>query len=199
MEDSSDLVEVRKSEIGDIQLPDWVSADHFALRYTGKLRIDKPGKYNFYLNSDDGSRLFLDGSLVVDNDGRHVPEMVAGTIRLTAGYHDLEVQYFEHDGGNAIEVWWAGPGAPYGIIPDSAYSSLTCRYYEGTWWRLPFGRASARSQTVTVTTPEDSKAPADTTTTLRQLNQPWYVFTGETFCRNPRDLVWPSPPRRRAR
>ena len=132
MEDSSDLVEVRKSEIGDIQLPDWVSSDHFAFRYTGKLRIDKPGKYNFYLNSDDGSRLFLDGSLVVDNDGRHIPEMVAGTIRSTAGNHDLEVQYFEHDGGNTIEVWWAGPGSPYGLTHRFrlflAYVPLLRRY-----------------------------------------------------------------------
>jgi hypothetical protein len=171
VEDSNEFAEIRKSGVKDIGLPDWVSADHFALRFTGKIRIAKSGKYNFYLNSDDGSRLFVDGSLVVDNDGRHKPEMVCGTIRLTPGIHDLEVQYFEHDGGNALQVWWSGPGAAYGIIPDSAYSSLVCHYYEGTWWRLPFGRAAARSQTVTVKTPAAPATPNVTTTTLLQSRQ----------------------------
>src|SRR5262245_34772825 len=48
--------------------------DDFYVRWTGVLRVPKDGRYTFYLESDDGSRLFLDGQQVVNNDGQH--EMV---------------------------------------------------------------------------------------------------------------------------
>ena len=44
-------------------------ADTFASRHTGFLKIRKAGKYTFYLSSDDGSKLWIDGALVIDNDG----------------------------------------------------------------------------------------------------------------------------------
>jgi len=34
----------------------------FLARWTGVLRVPKDGKYKFYLESDDGSRLFIDNS-----------------------------------------------------------------------------------------------------------------------------------------
>src|SRR5437660_279855 len=45
----------------------------FAIDYTGKIWIDKPGKYTWALLSDDGSKLYIDGHIVIDNDGTHAP------------------------------------------------------------------------------------------------------------------------------
>ena len=45
--------------------------DGFALRFTGKIKISKKGAYRFFLASDDGSKLFIDGKEIVDHDGIH--------------------------------------------------------------------------------------------------------------------------------
>src|SRR5262249_19768710 len=43
----------------------------FAIDYTGRFWIDKPGTYRFSLESDDGSRLYIDDPLLINNDGLH--------------------------------------------------------------------------------------------------------------------------------
>src|SRR5437899_6987628 len=45
--------------------------NHFAIRWTGKIKIPKDGAYTFFMESDDGSRLVIDGKTVVDNGGLH--------------------------------------------------------------------------------------------------------------------------------
>jgi hypothetical protein len=151
VEDVSELNELKSEPCDSVRLPNWTDDEHFfALRYTGKIKIDQRGKYNFYLTSDDGSRLFLDGDLVVNCDGRHVEQTVCGTIELEPGSHDLEVQYFEHDGRKKLELSWAG-AVPYAEVPRDILSSLVVHYYEGTWWCLPFARTCAVSDVVNVT------------------------------------------------
>jgi hypothetical protein len=67
----------------------------FAIDYTGRFWIEKPGPYRFLLTSDDGSRLFIDGRQVVDNDGIHNPQDREGSIELAAGIHRIRVMYFQ--------------------------------------------------------------------------------------------------------
>jgi hypothetical protein len=151
VEDVSDLVESKTAEIDFVRLPHGLhDEDFYALRFTGKLDVKKRGRFNFYLTSDDGSRLFLDGSLVVNNDERHVEQTVCGTIDLEVGQHELEVQYFQHDGSEKLELSWAGAGVPYSQVTPANLSSLVYRYYKGTWWRLPFDRLCAVSDVVNV-------------------------------------------------
>ena len=45
--------------------------EDFAIRFRGELAIDTPGLYHFGLYSDDGAKLYIDGTLIVDNDGVH--------------------------------------------------------------------------------------------------------------------------------
>ena len=56
----------------------------FAIDYTGKFWIEKPGRYRFLLTSDDGSKLYVDDKVVVDNDGVHPSLDRAGGRRLSA-------------------------------------------------------------------------------------------------------------------
>ena len=52
----------------------------------------------FTIASDDGSRLFIDGHLVVDNGGLHGTFAKDGTVALTPGYHDIRMEMFENFG-----------------------------------------------------------------------------------------------------
>jgi len=67
----------------------------FAIDYTGRFWITNPGSYNFVLTSDDGARLYIDGDLIVDNDGLHAPEERSGRIELNGGIHRIRVSYFQ--------------------------------------------------------------------------------------------------------
>ncbi len=84
--------------------------DHFAIRWVGKIEVKKAGEYVFRVASDDGSRLKVDGKVVVDNDGIHPVKPVDGKVRLEPGEHEVTVDYFEKGGEEELSVWWSGPG-----------------------------------------------------------------------------------------
>lgn len=67
----------------------------FAIQYTGKFWIETSGRYQFRVLSDDGSKLWIDGELLVDNDGIHVPLSVDGSAELSRGVHHLRLDYFQ--------------------------------------------------------------------------------------------------------
>jgi hypothetical protein len=84
--------------------------DNFAFVFNGQIECLKDGKYSFTISSDDGSQLFINGKMIVDNDGVHGIKAKAGSVELKKGKHDIEVKYFELAGGEALSVSWAGPG-----------------------------------------------------------------------------------------
>jgi hypothetical protein len=67
----------------------------FAIDYTGKFWVQYPGIYRFLLTSDDGAKLYIDGKLIVDNDGTHAPLDAYGEAVLKVGLHRIEVAYFQ--------------------------------------------------------------------------------------------------------
>ena len=84
----------------------------FAVRFEGYIDIVNPGMYKFHLISDDGSRLFINGEQVVDNDGYHSPRGKKGSIHLQAGLYPLVVEYFQGPRYRiALELRWTPPGA----------------------------------------------------------------------------------------
>jgi hypothetical protein len=74
---------------------------NFGADITGFLFVAANDTYQFTLNSDDGSLLYIDGVLVVDNGGTHGPRSVTNSTFLTAGLHPFEVQFFEAYGGDS--------------------------------------------------------------------------------------------------
>ncbi|WP_342078280.1 PA14 domain-containing protein [Yoonia sp. SS1-5] len=88
------------------------ATDLFAARYSGELDVETAGTYTFSLNSDDGSALYIDGELVIGNDGLHAAEEVQATVELTAGSHDIEIRYFEAYGAQTLRLMWETPDAP---------------------------------------------------------------------------------------
>lgn len=67
----------------------------FALDYQGTIYVPKAGEYGFHLSSDDGSRLYLDDKLVVDNGGVHSMADSTGSATLTQGDHKFRLTYFQ--------------------------------------------------------------------------------------------------------
>jgi len=67
----------------------------FAIDYSGRFWIEKPGKYQFALLSDDGSKLYIDDKTVINNDGVHPPKVMFGNVKLSGGIHDIRVSYFQ--------------------------------------------------------------------------------------------------------
>ena len=94
--------------------------DHFAFRFSGFVNVPEAGSWRFTTESDDGSRLYVDGRLVVDNWGDHGPRERAGEVTLTPGRHAIEVEMYERGGGEHLAVTWAGPGLPRGALPAAA-------------------------------------------------------------------------------
>ena len=67
----------------------------FAILYQGKFYMPKSGNYTFSLLSDDGSKLIIDGKVVIDNDGIHPPTERIGSVYLKKGIHKIKVPYFQ--------------------------------------------------------------------------------------------------------
>ncbi len=78
----------------------------------------KSGKYTFYVASDDGSRIYLNDKLLVNNDGLHGMSEKSASVDLSAGLHDLVVTYFDNGGGDGLKVTWSGPGFKKQEIPE---------------------------------------------------------------------------------
>ncbi len=105
-----------------MDVPQLKRRDAFALRFTGSILIDKTGKYTFFTTSDDGSRLYIGKTLVVNNDGLHGPVEKQGQIELAAGMHPIVVTYFDNGGGDKFQVAYAGPGVKKQAIPATKLS-----------------------------------------------------------------------------
>jgi len=73
----------------------------FAIDYTGRFWIAAPGLYRFSLLSDDGSKLYIDDELVIENDGVHPARDQRGEVDLTTGMHRIRVLPGAANGGSA--------------------------------------------------------------------------------------------------
>ena len=86
---------VKSGIVNEIKIPDWVREDFWAIEYKGYLKIDGTAVYKFFTNSDDGSRLFIDNSLIINNDSIHGVQIRTGQIALEKGFHPIKIQFFE--------------------------------------------------------------------------------------------------------
>lgn len=129
--------------------------DQYAIRFESHINIATAGNYTFYLTSDDGSKLYIDSKEVVNNDGLHSATEKSGSMYLTAGRHNIKVDYFEGWGDDVLMVKYSGPGISRQTIPSNqlfieAFTNpanppmpetdeqgLTYAYYEGGWSTLP--------------------------------------------------------------
>ena len=89
----------------------------FGIQFSSSIKINSKGEYHFYLLSDDGSRLYINNTLVVDNDGGHGAIERKGSISLQPGFHKITLDYHNQQGGAWLDAFYKGPGIPKQIIP----------------------------------------------------------------------------------
>ena len=97
-------------------------ADEVGAVFRGWINIPTSGFWTLFTNSDDGSRLLIGQTAVVNNDGLHAMVERSGTIALAAGRHAITVEFFENGGGAGLITSWQGPGVAKAVIPASAWS-----------------------------------------------------------------------------
>lgn len=105
--------------LNNISIAPATAQDSMAFVFKTWIRIPERGVYRFYTYSDDGSKLLIDGKLVVDNDGSHSVRHRDGKIALETGFHELEVLYFEDYMGEILEVGYSSRNIREDILPDN--------------------------------------------------------------------------------
>ena len=92
--------------------------DHFGLFFKGLMKVEQDGLYRLSLHSDDGSRLSLDGQALInlDRDGGGSQEI---WVSLEAGFHRIEVGFWDNFAEETIEVGLRGPGISVSNLPAS--------------------------------------------------------------------------------
>jgi len=91
----------------------------FSVRWIGQLAPPTTGNYTFTTVSDDGTRLWVNGQLLIDDWGFHgSTSKTSAAIALTAGIlYDFRVEYMQGTAGAICEVEWTPPGGSLGQIP----------------------------------------------------------------------------------
>ncbi|MET8231727.1 ricin-type beta-trefoil lectin domain protein [Micromonospora sp. NPDC005298] len=99
--------------------------NYFVSQVLGNITISQAGSYTFRLSSDDGSKLAIDNSVVINHDGLHgATPPKEGTVTLAAGLHPLRIDHFERDGGQQITLEWRTPGSSsFVVVPNSVLST----------------------------------------------------------------------------
>jgi predicted alpha/beta superfamily hydrolase len=120
--DFSKLKPYATGTVKNFVFPDSARKDNFGVQYDGYLFAAEEGYYDVELNSDDGSRLFINNEPLLDNDGLHAAgSWKAFRIYLKKGYHIIHVDFFEKTGDEVLELeflkypWTVEPD---GKIPD---------------------------------------------------------------------------------
>lgn len=100
--------------------------DKWRLRTGGYLIVPKSGNYTFFLTSDDGSKLTLNGNEAINNWGDHAPKEVAATFYLEAGVkHTLVLDYYEATGNASLSLKWLNEKGQKVVIPKKyMYKSI---------------------------------------------------------------------------
>ncbi len=93
-----------------------MTEDHFGIVFKGLMKIEKEGLYQLSMSCDDGAILWLDGQLLWDVD-RNGGGFREAWYNLGAGYHRLEVLYWENYGGEDMYVGITGPGIETDNLP----------------------------------------------------------------------------------
>ncbi|MDI5982242.1 family 16 glycoside hydrolase [Amycolatopsis magusensis] len=109
---------------------DWTTTEHFGIadrfvtEVIANLDVTTAGRHDFRLTSDDGARLHIGDTQVIDHGGRHGATPKDGSIELTTGYQPLHIEHFDADFDQRLKLEWKPPGASaFTLVPTSVLST----------------------------------------------------------------------------
>jgi PKD repeat protein len=82
-----------------------IPVDNFSARWTRDLDFPE-GRYRFYTRTDDGVRLWIDGAMIIDQWRDQSPTTYAADVYLTAGRHNIRMEYYERTLGAVAILSW---------------------------------------------------------------------------------------------
>ena len=91
-------------------------SEMFGVVFEGYLKVADDGLYRFFVESDDGSALLIDGEEVVNNDGAHSLQRVEGVVPLKKGFHQIKVLFFQRTGDIGLRIGWGKNGQPLSAL-----------------------------------------------------------------------------------
>lgn len=95
---------VEEEPLGLVDYSSYANTDNFAMMWEGEI-YTPAGTHEFYLDSDDGSRLLVDGQLICEiKTIGPVGRMVKKSVQMKKGMHKFRVEYFEFAGQEALSV-----------------------------------------------------------------------------------------------
>ena len=111
---------VEKGIVSEPSLDKARQEDHYGFEFSGLIDVPEDGVYTFQTRSDDGSVLYIDQTLEVDNDGSHAAIPATGSIALKKGWHSYRLLYIEDYEGQHLSWAWKLPsGEKLEPIPAS--------------------------------------------------------------------------------
>jgi hypothetical protein len=97
-----------------------VNSNFFSARWTGQVKAPVSGGYTFTVTGDDGIRLFINGTRVIDSWREQGATAYSYTTTLSAGtLYNIELHYYEHEGYAVCRLRWSYPGQSTQTIPFS--------------------------------------------------------------------------------
>ena len=140
---NSEIPSFKFDKVGTINFPNNYFAfggsgleDYVAAMIVGYIQFRYDGEYSFCLSSDDGSKLYIDDVLIIDNDGSHdiVKKCKNEFIAKKGSIKKITVEYFDLTGGAALILEWTEPGGEENIVPSTAwipvrYNSFTSLHF----------------------------------------------------------------------
>jgi hypothetical protein len=124
--------------------------DYYSIEWKGYIYIVESGQYGFGTISDDGSQVFIDSVLIVDNwetqwydwednvsegdtSGTTFPPLI-----LDSGFHNISISFYEDAYYYGIELWWLKPGLGPSDIPyyGTNFHGTPPTYNPNTNWEL---------------------------------------------------------------
>jgi len=97
-----------------------IGPTNFAVRWTGQLLAPANGSYIISTDSDDGVRVWLNGTLIIDDFTTHSGVDNSLPISLVAGnVYAIKIEYYQNVGGAHIHLFWTPPSSAQVIIPAS--------------------------------------------------------------------------------
>ena len=100
-----------KNNFDLVDLPDTVN--HFAVLFETTLSVPVEEEYSFKISSDDGTKFYIDGEKLIDNDGAHGPILKTASKTLAKGPHELRIEFFDFDKGQSLDFTYSTPTIPW--------------------------------------------------------------------------------------
>jgi hypothetical protein len=113
------LQPVREGVAAAVRLQGSEREERFALHFTGHVHARTDGIHAFSLSSDDGSRMRIGETVVIDHDGPHGTSAKTGQVALAVGWHAIEITYYQAGGGRSLSLSIAAPGQALAPVPAS--------------------------------------------------------------------------------